>query len=259
VSRYESPRTSPGASETTTTQSIDVAAAWAGLLGVVLFVVGSLLAGSPPKPDASTAAVTTFLVQQRSSLLIGTVLLLLAIPCFGVFVGALSGTLREAEGGRGTLTGAATLGWTLLLAVVSIGVLSQTALVWRGADTLDPHLVRFGYDLSMLSLYAVSAMAVALAVGATSVVIFRTGVLPRWLVVLGMVEIAVNLIELAGLASRSGLNAAGYAAGVGPLIWSLWAAAAAVTLARHLRHPQRHPATELEVLVAGSGAATTRP
>ena len=153
--------------------------------------------------------------------------------------------LRDAEGGRGTLTGAATLGWTLLLAVVSIGVLSQTVVIWRGAVALDPHLVRFGYDLSTLSLYAVSAMAVALAVGATSVVIFRTGVLPRWLVVLGMVEIAINLIELAGLGSRSGPNAAGHAAGVGPLIWSVWVIAAAVELARHLRHTQQHPAGEL--------------
>ncbi len=88
--------------------------------------------------------------------------------------------------------------------------------------------------MGTLSLYAVSATAVALAVGATSVIIFRTGVLPRWLVALGAVEVAVNLVELAGLGSRSGLNAAGYAAGIGPLLWSLWAAASAVALARHL-------------------------
>jgi len=222
------------ASEIATNRSVDVAAAWAGLVGVVLFVVGSLFAGSVPKPDASAGEITTFLVQQRSSLLVGTALILLAIPFFGCFVGLFTGVLRDAEGGRTTLTSAATLGWTLLLAVVTMGVLSQTALTWRGASGMDPHLVQFGYDLSTLSLYAISAMAVALAVGATSVVIYRTGVLPRWLVAVGAAEVAINLVELAGLASKGGLNAAGYGAGIGPLVFSLWAVAAAISLVRRV-------------------------
>ncbi len=229
------------ASEITTNRSVDVAAAWAGVIGVVLFVSGSLFAGSVPKPDASAAGITAFLVQQRSSLLVGTALILLAIPFFGCFVGLFTGVLRDAEGGRTTLTSAATLGWTLLLAVVTIGVLSQTALTWQGASGLDSHLVQFGYDLSTLSLYAVDAMAVALAVGATSVVIYRTGVLPRWLVALGAAEVAINLVELAGLASRGGLNAAGYGAGIGPLVFSLWAAAAATSLIRHVRQLPADP------------------
>ncbi len=205
--RVDPPITNRVACAATTTRSIDVAAAWAGLVGVVLFVTGSLLAGSAPKPDASAADITAFVVQQRSSLLIGTALVLASIPFFGCFVGLLSGVLHDADGGRCTLARAATLGWTLQLSVVAIGILSDTALTWRGASGTDPHLVQFGYDLGTLSLYAVSAMAVALAVGATSVVIFRTGVLPRWLVALGAVEVVVNVVELAGLASRGGVNA----------------------------------------------------
>ncbi len=85
------------------------------------------------------------------SLLMGTVLLiLLSIPFFGCFVGVFIGVLRDAEGGRGTLARAATLGWTLQLAVVAIGILSQTAVTWRGASGLDPHLVQFAYDLGTL-------------------------------------------------------------------------------------------------------------
>jgi hypothetical protein len=248
MERSDSPTTSRGASDATDNQSIDAAAAWAGLIGVVLFVVGSLLAGSPPKPDAPATEITAFLVQHRSGLLAGTALILLSIPFFGCFVGLFTGVLGEAEGGRGTLARAATLGWTLQFAIVAIGILSQAALTWRGTSGLDPHLVQFGYDLGTLSLYAVSAMAVALAVGAPSVVILRTGILPRWLVVLGALEVVVNVIELAGLGSRTGLNAAGYAAGIGPLIWSLWAAAAAVTLARHIGHLRPDPAVEIGAL-----------
>jgi hypothetical protein len=216
-------------------QATDGFSAWAGLIAVVLFVAGSLLAGSAPKPDAGTGEVTAFLVDQRSLLLWGTALILLSIPFFGCFIGLLAGMLRDAEGGRAPLAGAATLGWTLLLAIASIGVLAQVALTWRGADQVDASTVRFVYDVSSLSLYAVSAMAVALSVGTTSVVILRTRVLPRWIAILGLVEVAVNVVELAGLGSRDGLNTAGYAAGIGPFLWSLWVAATAISLARAVR------------------------
>ncbi len=209
--------------------------AWAGLIAVVLFVAGSLLSGTAPRPGATTGEVTRFLVQHRSALLLGTVLILLSVPFFGCFVGLLAGMLRDAEGGRAPLAGAATVGWILLLAIVSIGVLVQAALTWRGADRADALTVRFVYDVSSLSLYAVSAMAVALAVGATSFIVFRTRIVPRWIAVLGLAEVVVNVVELSGLANRRGLNAGGYGAGVGPLLWAVWVAALAIALVRCVR------------------------
>jgi hypothetical protein len=68
------------------------------------------------------------------------------------------------------------------------------------------------------------------SIGAPSVVIWRTGVLPRWLSVLGAAEIAVNVAELSGLASQHGSFAGGYAYGVGPLLWIAWLAAASVCM-----------------------------
>jgi hypothetical protein len=73
-------------------------------------------------------------------------------------------------------------------------------------------------------LYALSAPAAAASVLAPSAIIWRTRVLPRWLAVLGLAEVAVNVIELAGLMTARGGDAAGYAAGIGPLLWTLWAA-----------------------------------
>ncbi len=123
------------------------------------------------------------------------------------------------------------------VAIASIGILLQAALTWRGAAQTDAATVRLVYDISSLSLYAVSATAVALSVGATSWIIWRTRMVPRWIAILGFVELVVNAGELVGLGSRNGLNAAGYAAGVGPFLWALWVAVLAVALARQLgRH-----------------------
>lgn len=221
-----------GGPDTETRSHAEQFSAWAGLVAVALFVAGSLVAGSAPRPDATTGEVTTFLVQHRSALLFGTALILLSVPFFGCFVGLLAGMLRDAEGGRAPLAGAATVGWVLLLAIASIGILVQVALTWRGADRADPGMVRFVYDVSSLSTYAVSATAVALSVGATSFIIFRTRMVPRWIAVFGLVEIVGNLVEVGGMASREGLNAGGYGAGVGPLLWAAWVAAMAIALVR---------------------------
>ena len=48
----------------------------------------------------------------------------------------------------------------------------------------------------------------------------------------------VNVVELGGLASREGLNAGGYGAGVGPLLWAVWVAALAIALIRCIRREQ---------------------
>ena len=206
----------------------EVFSAWAGLIGVVLFVVGSLVAGVAPKTDATTTDITDFLVQHRSVLLFGTSLILLSIPFLGCFIGLLIAMLREAEGGRAPLAGAAGLGWVLVLTIASIGILIQAALTWRGAAQADAATVRLVYDISSLSLYAVSATAVALSVGATSWIIWRT----RWFLVgsrsSGSSSSWSTSASWSGWGAGADSNAAGYAAGVGPFLWALWVAVLAV-------------------------------
>ena len=40
------------------------------------------------------------------------------------------------------------------------------------------------------------------------------------------------MVELAGLAFRTGALAGGYADGIGALLWALWVAAASISIAR---------------------------
>lgn len=196
----------------------------AGLAGLVLFAAGSLLA-SLPGPDARVATVIMHLTADRGAVLAGILLMFLALPGLLVFLGYLRSLLAGAEGPSAILAGAAAAAWLLLFAVVGIGLLPLAAVAWRGTAGLPPAVVRLCADIATLSLYALSAPAAAVSVLAPSAIIWRTRVLPRWLALFGLAEVAVNAVELAGLMAARGSDAAGYAAGIGPLLWTLWAVA----------------------------------
>jgi hypothetical protein len=145
--------------------------------------------------------------------------------------------LAGIEGGRAPLAGVTMVSWVTLLVIVVAGATPLAAVVWRGAGGVDPQIARFAFDASNLSLYSLSAPAAALSVLAPILVIWRSRALPRWLVVLGSVEIVVNVTELAGLFARTGSNAAGYVWGIGPFVWVVWVAAVSVAmLVKDLRH-----------------------
>jgi len=196
----------------------------AGLAGLVLFAAGSLLAGLPG-PNARVATVITHLTADRGAVLAGILLMFLALPGLLVFLGYLRSLLAGAEGRPAILAATAAAAWLLLFAVIGIGLLPLAAVAWRGTAGLPPAVVRLCADMATLSLYALSAPAAAVSVLAPSAIIWRTRVLPRWLALFGLVEVAVNVVELAGLMAVRGSDAAGYAAGIGPVLWTLWAVA----------------------------------
>jgi hypothetical protein len=67
------------------------------------------------------------------------------------------------------------------------------------------------------------------------VVILRYKILPWWLAVLGAAEVAANVAELAGLFSRHGALAGGFADGIGQILWVIWVAAVSVSMAWRCR------------------------
>jgi hypothetical protein len=120
--------------------------------------------------------------------------------------------------------------WVATVAIVAAGTLPAIAIIWRGAPGTDPVLARFAYDIQTLATYAITSTAALVSIGALCVAIWRTGVLPRWLSVLGAAEIAVNVAELSGLSSPHGALVGGYAFGTGPLLWIVWFAAASACM-----------------------------
>lgn len=203
-----------------------------GLAGIACYIVGVLLPGSAPKPDAVTGQVLAYFADHRGAILLGFALQAIALALLLCFLGELRTVIADTGGPGVPLASAMAAAWVVLLTIIAAALLPAIALVWRGAPAGDPSVVRLAYDMETLGTYAVTAMVALVAVGAPSLVIWRTGVLPGWLAVLGVVEIGVNVVELASLSSRHGLLAGGYVAGVGPLVWALWVAAVSVCMAR---------------------------
>lgn len=182
-----------------------------------------------PRPGSAASTVTAHLATGRGSVLGGLALMFLALPFLLVFLGFLINLLAEAEGCPWLLTYLSAAAWLALFMIVAAGVLPVAAVTWQGAAANSPDTVRLAIDMTNLSQYALSAPVAAASVLAPTIVIWRTRALPRWLAGLAVLEVAANAAELAGLSMSKGADAGGYAAGVGPLVWVLWAAALAVT------------------------------
>ena len=212
-----------------------------GLAGAIMYVASAFVPGSAPKPDASTAEVVAHYVDKRGQLLVATLLASIAIALLLWFLGYVRVTLERAGGPGPRLATVTVAAWVALVVIGTVGATLSIAIIWRGAASFDPKVVQLAFDVENLTLYALSAGAALLSVLAPSVVIWRTRVLPIWLVWLGAIEIAINLVELVGLGSRHGANTAGYAAGLGPLVWVLWVAALSVAIY------QRQPRQSVEV------------
>lgn len=206
------------------------AGAACGAVGAVLFVAGAFTAGNPLRPDAVTPEIVTHLGADRDALLAGYLLSLLGVALLIWFVGYLVAFVASTEGERTPLSAITLTSWVGLLAVVFGGGIPLMAVVWSGAEQIDPGIVRFAFDGSNLSLYSISAPIALISVLAPTIAIWRSGLLPRWLAALGVLEMAVNAIELVGLFSRSGDNAAGYAFGIGPVVWAAWVACVSVAM-----------------------------
>jgi len=206
------------------------ASAACGAVGAVLFVAGAFTAGSPLRPDAATPEIVTHLSADRDALLGGYLLSILGVALLIWFVGYLVVFVASTEGERTPLSAITLASWVGLLAVVFGGGMPLMAVVWSGAGQIDPGVVRFAFDGSNLSLYSISAPIALISVLAPTIAIWRSGSLPRWLAALGVLEMAVNAVELVGLFSRSGDNAAGYAFGVGPVVWAAWVACVSIAM-----------------------------
>lgn len=227
------------------------AGAATGALGAVVYLASAFWAGAPLKPDAPIHQVVSHLTERRRGVLVGFALATIAVALLVWFAGHLREILAS-EGGSAPLASVTLASWLVLLITALGGAVPLAAVVWRGAGQVDRGLVQLAFDASNLSLYSLGATAALLSVLAPTIVVWRSGLLPRWLVALGVVEIVVNLVELVGAVTVTGFNAAGYAAGVGPFLWALWVAAISVAMVVR----DRVASTQINTPLSGTAAGT---
>jgi hypothetical protein len=162
----------------------------AGIVFAVLFVAAFFVQGELPSGDDSTAEFASFYDDSgnRAQVIIGSYMLFFASLFFLWFLGSLRGRLMAAEGAPGRLTPIAFGAGIVFVAMLMVGAAcfasiagdiefgdEEVAAVASGdAARVVPQL---GYPVLLIGgMFAVIAM-----ICATSVLIMRTGVLPRWI------------------------------------------------------------------------------
>jgi hypothetical protein len=159
----------------------------AGIAFVVLMVVGSMLVGNVPSPDASRAEVAHYLTDDSRQMhnIVGAYLWVIGALAFLWFLIRLRNDLRRAEGGKGTLSNLAYGAGVGFAAVWTVSAATFASVAYavslRNAPVTDTDLVRVLPPLGRLELLLGGGFFGILVLLATAAVVLRTGVLPRWL------------------------------------------------------------------------------
>jgi hypothetical protein len=191
----------------------DRVAAVAGILSVVVFVVGQYVAPALIWPAEQIGGlVASFYANFEDRLLAEAILFGVASALFLIFLGGLWAVLGQAEGQPPRLApvvvaaGAVTIGLVLLQAAILVALIaleeSSLGIQAQGASPASRALFYLHEQVRNLALFPF-----AVFLGAAGAVVVRTGVLARWL---GWVGLAFGLVV--------GVLAAGLIAGldIGP-------------------------------------------
>ena len=175
---------------------------WAGLSGivfVVLMLTGAFFLTDIPEADASAQEIAGYLADSESHtrIIIGAYLWVLGGLAFLGFVAGLRAVLRRAEGEPGTLSNVVFGAGVVFTAVWSASAAALAAVPYAvefsDAPVTDPDIVRVLPQMASLLLLLGGGFAGILLLLATATLIFRTGVLPRWLAWFGIV-VAIALV-----------------------------------------------------------------
>ena len=172
--------------------------ALSGIVFVVLMLAGAAFIADVPKANASAQEIAAYLADSATHTrnIIGAYLWVIGGLAFLGFVAGLRSVLRRAEGDPGTLSNIVFGAGVAFTAVwsVSAGALAAVAYAvgFSGAPVSDVDVVRVFPQLGSLLLLLGGGFAGILLLVATSIVIVRTAVLPRWLAAFGVL-IAITL------------------------------------------------------------------
>lgn len=184
-----------------------------GLL-YVLLLVPAYIVGYPdaPTPASATGEVISYFgASPETFVLANGVLAVFSTFFFLWFLGALHGLLRAAEGAERGLSSVALAGGTMFIVLSSVGYaaeLMHPATQVRFENFL-PDAQQAFVSLAFSSwLYHFCQVGASVLVLATSLAALGTGVLPRWMVLVGAVVSLLTLLHfllplpasLAGLA-----------------------------------------------------------
>jgi hypothetical protein len=127
--------------------------------------------------------------------------ILACVPCFLLFLASLRGRLASAEGGSAPLSGfvfAAGICFAsaMLIGDAARGVIAHS-VIFNDEPVPGPDTLRYVTSFSATIIGVVAMPAAAIAIGAASWLIVRTGALPSWVGYAGIVVVLGTIVAVA--------------------------------------------------------------
>ena len=169
-----------------------------GILFVILFFRSNLTPPDAPVPTPGPKDVVAYFTDRQDGILLYNGLLLIFAAFFFLwFLGALHGVLRSVEGGSGGISSVALAGGlvfiTLVLAGAAVEIVYPATLARFENFQADAQLGFLSLALSgWMYRFALAGMSVLIA---ASVVVLGTGVMPRWVALVGFVAALFALLR----------------------------------------------------------------
>jgi len=208
----------------------------AGLIFVILVVVGALIGGAPPSPDDSVRKIAQYYTDHTGAIKAGAFLTGLGSAAFLWFLGSIWATLRRSEDTRRLAT-IATAGGVVgvVTAVTGFALNAAVALAIGtrgGTASVNP---KFIYLLSGV-IGGMGNFGIAVFVAAVGVAALRTGVFPA---ALGWASLVIALGWVVGGFLVASTASAFFAIGfIVFLVWLVWV----LVLCFFLYRPPAEPA-----------------
>ena len=194
----------------------------AGILFVVLFIVGLIVQGSTPSVDDPVTKVKDYFLDHRDRWLVGDYLIGLAFLLFFLpFLSCLRGLLARAEGDEAVWSRVVFAAGIAFLVVGAATSLAQGALAYGAVAHAGDDVIQTLTDIDYYGFTTIS-LAAGVLVLAASIVILRTGILWAWLGGLGLLEAVIAVIAPLAVLSRdpdSALGILGFIAFIGFGVW----------------------------------------
>jgi hypothetical protein len=181
----------------------------AGAIAVILYVVGSVVMGTPPDFDAPGAEVAAYLDEERTRIQVGSAIHAAWAPLFVWFLATVASLTRA--GGRATQrAGAVAFGCGvtfLALFLADVAALAVGALRPENMASA-PELAAALHDFSWLAM-GMAAFLVSGALGAFAVLALRDkAIWPQWLGWLAVIAALVYALRVGSLFTTEGAFAA---------------------------------------------------
>jgi Domain of unknown function (DUF4386) len=172
-----------------------------GVLTVAFWVVAFAIGGSNPSTNDSDAQITTYYMSHshQTRQILGFFVFIAGVLLFLGFLAALRTRLAVAEGEPDRLSALAYGAGiaSAVLWIVALALFAAPAFMTNDtkASNLDPNTFRMTSDLGY-EIWVAAVLVGAVLVWATSALVLRTGILPRWFGWLGIVVGVLLLFAL---------------------------------------------------------------